>query len=1299
MKLNMNKTTSPYTNIILLLTVCLWNMAAQAQPALKMRTFTMLDGLPSNNISMFKTAPDGMMWIATWNGLCNYDGYRFNSFVAPLDIERILISNRLRAIEPDHNGNVWLSTVGNRLYMLNHEDGRYVDYNKKFAELGIKDFEVSTISCRKSGTIWIIGTGSVNIRIQNGKHEVVPTNMHENEQCRKIISADGIDFLAGKNTLRRYGCDKSIPIRARDAYMTPQGIVIIGDKVGIYDKKTDSFKEIALPQKDWHIEDAVQLSDGTIVTISNDTVYTLRNRLFKKVCDLNTDNFYKDKKDRLWCVLEDGTIAMIDIKKGKVNRYACAMPEGWQRLTCDKSFIHEDMNGYMWTFISGKAIFYYDEDNDSFSPVEIKNANETVDKTMDIRKVGYDLQKNIWISNTSKVCILSFCNYKFRYIPLLNAKSVRSVLADHNGCYLVGNSNGNLTLLDGKGGMTGYITASGKISKTAEKFCETTVSALYEDRLNRIWVGTRGNGLFIIKENNSNGYTVTHFTKKTHNTVSDEYFCINEDIKGRLWFATKKPELMYLESNGSFKSVKNAKLQALLKSDMGIVRSISNATDGTVLFSTNNGLVTLNPHFSKPKDARLFISTYSDNETSLLSPDVMTTLPCRKSKRIYVVTMGGGLQTVSSPKLTANQLKFNYVDNMHSMTGNIQAIIEDRKGNVWIMGENIIRSINTEGKNNVYSNDDWGQTVKFSEAKPCLNSKSDEIILGAEGGVVIFNPEDIRQTSFRPPLVFNAILYQGDESATPIIGTHEIELPVNKHNATVYFSALDYNDNSNICYAYRIKELNKEWTYLGNEHFAPLSNMPSGRYTLEVRSTNNDGTWIDNNAELKIYVVPTFWQTLWAKMLYVLIAGMLLYIIVYLFKLRNDRHIEKKINERQLRFFTEISHQLRTPLTLIGGPVSELLKTEKLTDKGRNYLKFIENNANKMLTLVNKSLDLNKLRQHTEECMASSAAFSADESHTAAEQEGLTAQDKNLSAADTDTMPLNIEDTLDLTILVVEDNDELRYFLVTTLSAHYNVIEAENGKVGLRLAAEKQPDFIITDIMMEEMDGITMIRHIKADKNICHIPIIILSARTADIYRIEGLKEGADDYITKPFSVSYLQVRVESIVRQRRMLQDAWRKSLQEEIAISDTANSETTAIKSKDTEKEHETNDEANITENVAHDAGLNPIDQHFSDGFIKYVNENIANEGMKIDDIAHVLGISRSVLYGKVKSIYGITPNDIIRNIRVHRAYTMLKSDLNKNIAQVAYAVGFSDPKYFARVFKQVYGVTPTEFRKSPR
>lgn len=257
-------------------------------------------------------------------------------------------------------------------------------------------------------------------------------------------------------------------------------------------------------------------------------------------------------------------------------------------------------------------------------------------------------------------------------------------------------------------------------------------------------------------------------------------------------------------------------------------------------------------------------------------------------------------------------------------------------------------------------------------------------------------------------------------------------------------------------------------------------------------------------------------------------------------------------------------------------------------------------------------------------------------------------------------------------ILIVEDNNELRRFLWNILSETYTVLEATNGKEGLKYAQQYIPDLIISDIMMPVMDGLDMVKAIKADHDTCHIPIIVLSAKSSLDDRIAGLEQGIDDYITKPFSSTYLKTRILSLLRQRQQLQELYLSKL-----------------------SEHTQEENNNTNEWEPSQPQVTPYDEQFMQQVMAFMEEQMDNTDITIDDFANKLMLSRTVFYRKLKSIVGLTPVDFVCEMRIKRAAQLIERS-EYSFSQIAYMTGFNDPKYFSRRFKKIMGVTPTEYKE---
>ncbi|NLE36114.1 MAG: response regulator [Bacteroidales bacterium] len=256
-------------------------------------------------------------------------------------------------------------------------------------------------------------------------------------------------------------------------------------------------------------------------------------------------------------------------------------------------------------------------------------------------------------------------------------------------------------------------------------------------------------------------------------------------------------------------------------------------------------------------------------------------------------------------------------------------------------------------------------------------------------------------------------------------------------------------------------------------------------------------------------------------------------------------------------------------------------------------------------------------------------------------------------------------------LLFVEDNEELRSFIKIILSDGFHVIEAGNGIEGLEIARSQLPDIIITDLMMPEMDGLELARRIKEEVTTSHIPVVVLTAKSDLDTQVEALKRGADDFITKPFSSTYLRARIENILRQRKKLQELFLSSL--------------------DDYHRPKNDKPVDITPS---EPVIESYDDRLMKNLMEVMEENIDNSALTVDELVSKMGIGRSVFFKKLKSLTGLAPVEFIREVRVKRAAQLIESG-EYTISQVTYMVGCNDPRYFSRIFKQRFGMTPTEYR----
>ena len=256
-------------------------------------------------------------------------------------------------------------------------------------------------------------------------------------------------------------------------------------------------------------------------------------------------------------------------------------------------------------------------------------------------------------------------------------------------------------------------------------------------------------------------------------------------------------------------------------------------------------------------------------------------------------------------------------------------------------------------------------------------------------------------------------------------------------------------------------------------------------------------------------------------------------------------------------------------------------------------------------------------------------------------------------------------------MLIVEDNSELRQFLHNIFTADYHVIEAANGEEGKEKALKYVPDIIISDVMMPVKDGFQMMQELRGEITTSHIPLILLTAKTAIESKLEGLEYGADDYITKPFSATYLKARVKNILQRKLKIQQAYRERLLDQSLNTDN--------KTEDNESQV---------------PDMSPSDRKFMDKLLELMESRIDNSELVVDDLVKEMAVSRSVFFKKLKTLTGLAPVEFIKEVRINKAIKLIESG-EYSITQIAYMVGINDPRYFSKCFKQKMGMTPSEYR----
>lgn len=792
----------------------------------------------------------------------------------------------------------------------------------------------------------------------------------------------------------------------------------------------------------------------------------------------------------------------------------------------------------------------------------------------------------------------------------------------------------------------------------------------------------------------------------------------------------------------------------------------------------------------------------------------------------------------------------------------VAAILEDAYGRLWLGTENGISRFDpdTETFTN-YGRKDGQFGIQYSWNG--YKSPDGEMFFPCEKGLLAFYPDSIVDNTYIPPIVitelrvFDKQVNIDSNSPIHVAGSRRagLELPHNQNFLAFEYAALNYIHPEQNQYKYKMEGLNEDWIEAGTRRYASYPDLNPGEYTFRVIGSNNDNIWNTEGASLNITILPPWWATAYAYIAYAFLTILIVlgYARLRTWQIRKERdtlelkvmrrteqieahreeiEAQKEILEAQNRkiremdqmkthFFTNVSHEFRTPLTMIQGPVQDLMENARLNKKELGKLQVISRNAKRLLHLVNQLLDiaklesgLKKLKLSERDVMASlramAGAFSSlaetkgivynrlipSEKFTAWFDPGILekivtnllsnafkftpeAGEITFSARqippETPEMPDQIEcvvtdqgpgipekeremifsrfyqvegqkasvgtgiglslvkDLVKLChghiavkseegkgstfivrlplgkhhlkeseyvlaeqteedriaqsplltngagdakpaevlteevkksgkpiVLIAEDNSDIRNHVREHLKDEYEVVECVNGKAGMVKAFDIMPELVITDLMMPEMDGVELCRQLKSDERTSHIPVIMLTAKATTKDKLEGLETGADDYISKPFEMRELITRVANLIEQRRRLRERYSREI---------------TLEPKD--------------------IAVTSIDEAFLKKAIDIVEDRMADEAFDMEQFQDAMTMSHSTLFRKLQALTDQSPTVFIRNIRLKRAAQLLREHYG-NVATISFEVGFNNPSYFSKCFKELYGVSPADFLK---
>lgn len=977
------------------------------------------EGLSQNAVMSILEDHNGFMWFATWDGINKFDGYNFKTYKASEDNTIHLANNRVDYLAEDSLGYIWIQTYDNRVHRF---DPKTETFQQVPASGKESSMPVSSIRILNNKHIWLLteNDGAIRVTTNKDSHEIVTevyshqSGLYPSMQIYDVqTDSQGNEWLLTDNGIGMIRPDSLQPVlyfvdaqssktRVKQSFRCMKEGVndlyfgSVKGRVWLFDKSNLSYRLLELKTEsdiisintisDTELLIATQDDGFFTYETQNETAVHYSTATHRSFPGNNILSVYVDRQKEVWFDLKGVPgVTHFNPETKNFKQEILAVEEGSAYRSQPSFFIYEDINDVLWVHPLNGGFSFFDRQKDKLVPFFNEPGSSDWRFSNKVHVASSDRQGNLWMCTHSKgLEKISFLPERFHlqtphtlgYESLSN--DVRSLYQDNQERLWMGLRDGKIRIYDKAGEFLGCLTSEGLISKTNEHVIGVAYH-ITQDSKGRIWIATKGNGLYRAEEQNGR-FRMRQFLSDQNNLYSlsdNSVYCTHEDDRGRIWIATFGGGLNYMEEkpDGSVVFINHHNnLKGYPIDDCYRVRFVNSDTKGYIWVGTTSGAISFSKDFSNPEAIRFDHHVRIPDDKSSLSNNDVYWITETTDGELFLATFGGGLNKLISVDQNGKAI-FETYNTEDGLPSNILlSIQEDSHKNLWISTENGLCKFNP-AKEGVDNFNDKSLTIRagFNEASSA-RLKDGRLLFGTSNGWLAFKPEDISKSSFIPPVTFSRLQVNNEEVRPGkhrvlqriLDETDRLTLSHKENILTLQYAAMDMKAPENIQYAYLLEGFDKEWSYVDKQRVVTYTNLPKGDYVFKVKSTNNDGVWVDNVRGLPITILPSFWETPLAYVLYVLGILTIIFIAVYIlftiYRLKHEVTIEQQVSDIKLRFFTNISHELRTPLTLIAGPVEYVMKNTPLTPEAREQLQLVERNTDRMLRLVNQILDFRKIQ-------------------------------------------------------------------------------------------------------------------------------------------------------------------------------------------------------------------------------------------------------------------------------------------------------------------------------------------------